>query len=242
MRDKYTEMDLAAQVIEWLEDQKWEIYQEVSLGYGNAVVDIVALRDGITWAIETKLSLSLALLEQAHNLIWYSNYVSIAIPQKNTVKGHKIAGIIMAQFGIGKIVVQYGQLYERHQPKLHRIRETVSIKRFLNDTQKTYSQAGNSEGSYWSPFKDTCRQVKEFVSKHPGATLKEIIDGVKHHYASDNTARSSLAKWIETGVIEGLYIYREGRKIRIYDNPDQAHRKCADDMEQLNLNLAGSKT
>lgn len=220
MKSKMTEIDLAAKVIEWLKDQKWEIYQEVSLGYANAVVDIVALRDGVTWAIETKLSLSLALLEQAHNLIWYSNYVSIAIPPRRNVKGHKIAGIMMNQLGIGEIIVS-DQARERGRAKLRRIKEIYSIKRFLNDAQKDYAPAGNSNRLYWSAFKYTSQQVKEFVSKYPGATLKEIVDGIKHHYSSSVTARSSVAKWIETGVIEGLYVRRDGKKITIWEH-DQA--------------------
>jgi hypothetical protein len=42
------------------------------------------------------------------------------------------------------------------------------------------------------------------------------IVGIKHHYGSDNTAISSLAKWIEDGKVPGIRMEREGRALKLY--------------------------
>jgi len=56
------ETDLAERVINWLEDQHWEIYQEVQFrGYGG-IADIVAVRAGYLWIIECKTSMTFTLL------------------------------------------------------------------------------------------------------------------------------------------------------------------------------------
>jgi len=46
--------------------------------------------------------------------------------------------------------------------------------------------------------------------------MKQAVDAISHHYASDSTARSSLATWIREGVIDEVEIRREGRALRLY--------------------------
>ena len=48
------------------------------------------------------------------------------------------------------------------------------------------------------------------------ASLKEVVDGIDHHYGSDTTARSCLSAWIWAGKVRGVVARREGRLLRIY--------------------------
>jgi hypothetical protein len=214
-----TEIELARKVIEWLKDQRWEVYQEVAMGYGSPVADIVALRNNLTWVIETKMNLSLVLLEQAQYYIWHSNYTSIATPHLRHAKGRKMADMILRQLGVGRLDVGY-DVTERASPKIHRINAVLNVKKYLVEAQKNYAEAGNPNGSRWSPFKATCEQVIAAVKKTPGLTLKELIDSIDHHYASSQTARSSLSHWIQEGIVKGIHAVRVGKVLRIYEDKD----------------------
>ena len=51
---KIKETEIAEIVIDWLEKQHWDVYQEVPVNSGFA--DIFAVRNGLVWVIETKTS------------------------------------------------------------------------------------------------------------------------------------------------------------------------------------------
>lgn len=73
------EQALAQHVIDWLEAQHWDVYQEVPLhGGGSKTADIVAVRNGLVWVIECKTTLSLAVMAQASS--WNVHLRSIAVP------------------------------------------------------------------------------------------------------------------------------------------------------------------
>lgn len=65
----------------------------------------------------------------------------------------------------------------------------------LNDGMK-FAEPGNNEAKFWSPWRQTMTDVKEFLKEHPGSTMKEIAAGVTHHYATDRAARSALMQWL----------------------------------------------
>ena len=220
-----TETELAKTVIAWLRNMDWEIYQEVQCGSGGPIADIVALRDGITWAIECKLSMSLALLEQAHEWCGRANYTSIACPYKH-LKGHSFAREVMKHFGIGHLSIQGAQytsmenrsVDERMKARFFR-KTPESIKKWLNESQKTFSEAGNSCGSRWTPFAQTCANILEFVKQNEGCSLSDVMKRLKHHYASPASARGAIRKWGLAGSIKGVYFKQEGKIITLQTQP-----------------------
>jgi len=216
--DNTTEAELAKIVVDWLNLEKWEVYQEVSYGWGRPVIDIVAVRGQITWAIEVKKSLSLALIEQAHKHLYQANYVSITVPDTSReVKGHFIAGRMLNHWGIGILKIsRRGILREEAEARLHRTHKGLNLRRLLNESQKTFAEAGNSEGKHWSPFQETVRCLKAFVESHPGCLLKDAVESINHHYASTAGAKTSLVQWIRTGVIKGICLEKEGRYLKLY--------------------------
>lgn len=211
------ETEIAARVISWLESQHWEVYQEVA--YNGRVADIVATSGYLTWVIECKKSLSLALLDQA--LMWKrfgsANYISVAVPYK-VRRGSHAAEWFLRQNGIGLITVrEHDGTYQEIPASLYR-KAFSSLRKSLNDRQKTYAPAGNADGRYWTPFQETCRVLKRFVDENPGACLKDAINGIRHHYSSDSTARACISQYLQSreNIVKGVEARREGRYLKLY--------------------------
>jgi hypothetical protein len=81
----------------------------------------------------------------------------------------------------------------------------------LLDGQRTFAKAGNADGKFWSPFRDTCERVRKVVDALPGLTMSEIVDMIDHHYVSKQSASGSLLRWVEAGKIDGVVV-RGGSK------------------------------
>jgi DNA polymerase/3'-5' exonuclease PolX len=71
--------------------------------------------------------------------------------------------------------------------------------------------AGTNSGRRWTPFQQTCENLRQFVKAHPGACLKDAIDGISTHYQTKSAARACIKQWAETGKIEGVRIEKEGK-------------------------------
>lgn len=207
----YKEVDLAKQLIGWLKAQNWEVWQEVKLSkYICPIHDIIAVKGNITWCIECKLSFSLKVIDQ----VYRSNTIlkSIAVPNMDS-----FGRIVCNKFGIGIITVKKnGSINECVNSKIFRenYKESKNIIEILKTIPQNYSEAGSKVG-YWSPYKNTIRDVRFFIKEHPGCKIKDIMVDLKHHYASDASARSSLKyslekyekKWCE--IKDGCYYIRE---------------------------------
>ena len=72
------EADLAKVVVSWLNEQHWDVYQEVQIHGFGGVADIVAVQGPLVWVIECKTSLSLTVMEQAS--VWRVHFRSVAVP------------------------------------------------------------------------------------------------------------------------------------------------------------------
>jgi hypothetical protein len=217
------ETEIAARVISWLESQHWDVYQEVA--YNGRVADIVATSGYLTWIIECKRSLSLALLDQA--LMWErfgaAHYISVAVPY-GPKRGGQAAEWFLRQNGIGLITVRKNGAHQNIPPRIHR-KAFSSLRKSLNDRQKTYAPAGNADGLYWTPFQETCRTLRRFVDEHPGTCLKDAINGIRHHYSSDSAARACISQYLQSGknIVKGVEARREGRYLKLY--PVEAENK-----------------
>jgi hypothetical protein len=222
-----TEAELAAQVVEWLTDQGWDVYQEVQIRGDGSTADIVATQGPLTWVIECKLSMSLDLMAQAIDWKRDAQRISVATPGKKHepwTKRRAFVSKVLGSYGIGWIRVtpepQYGPpCVEVLQPELNR-RVKERFREHLREEHKTFAKAGNAEGKRWTPFQSTCESLVRYVRRNPGRTLKDIVDGVDHHYASSSSAKQSLSHWIRKGVIKGVELRREGRVLRVYPAPD----------------------
>ena len=122
-RGTVKETEIAAAVVRWLVDMEWTVYQEVSLG--GRVIDLVATRGPLVWAIECKVSLGLAVLEQAYGLLGYAHYVSVAVREptsEDSVVRWFAEQVVAAEHGIG--VLEVGETYNEDYTAKELVAET----------------------------------------------------------------------------------------------------------------------
>jgi len=214
------ETDIAKKIVAHLSLNAWTVYQEVEPQRGGGIADIVAVCGKLVWVVECKTTLSLALLEQAMMWRGHANYISIAVPEsKRHSKGDRAAKMFLHHYGIGMFRTREWSESPSQisAPKLSRKR-TDTIINCLTEQHKTYAEAGNDKGMRWTPFKNTCHELRRYVAENPGAFLKQAMDNIKHHYSSDSTARASISQLLHDrpDLIPGIRIEREGRYLRLY--------------------------
>ncbi len=216
-----SEVDLARGVKEWLESQGYDVYQEV--GLFRSVADLVAIQGQKIVIVEAKLSLGLRVIEQAVNWRRYAHLVYAATPFSTRRRDDQFVYHVAATYGIGLLTVR--KIPDFHTPGqfTYQVEETQAspfnrkirsdyVRLHLNEAQKTWAEAGNNRGQRWTPFQQTCRNLQEFVQRQPGCTIKDAIDGIKHHYGTPATARAVMVRYIQTGIVHGLRLERQGQK------------------------------
>jgi hypothetical protein len=208
-----TEVDFARGVVGWLREHKWTVYQEVALHGG--VADIVATQGRLVWIIECKTALNLGVIEQADRWMGCAHYRSAAVPPARRRHTELVCRIFEWR-GIGLMHASHGSATEVVAPRLDRQARFVQRTRdMLRPEQQTFAEAGSS-GGYWSPFKETCRNILEAVREEPGVEMPRLLALVKHHYRSNGTARACIPKWIVAGAVPGVELRREGSRLRAY--------------------------
>jgi hypothetical protein len=219
---KYTEAEIAALVVAYLEECGHDVYQEVEVRGG--IADIVCLVGAgrEVWDIEVKTGWSLDLLEQCVERKRVAHRVFAAVPKARSNHAH-----LFRECGIGTFIVRMGDQFVPDRVELEgdwMPRRTSprpifgrELRERLCEGHKTHAKAGApSAAGRYSPWRQTCDGVAHEVRQRPGATLKEILQAVKTHYASPAVARSSLAKWITKGVVPGVEGKIEDGKLRLY--------------------------
>jgi hypothetical protein len=204
-----SEADLAAVVIAWLEVLGADVYQEVELIPRGIRADIVARVRAELWIVETKTSVSLALIEQAMERRRYAHRVYIAAPAYKARAGADLC----RELGIGVLDVKLGEPGSKWD--LPGVRELVPSRRWnsrpvklaakLRPEHKTSARAGAPTSGHWTPFRATCEQLVRAVraAGAAGITIKDAI-ATKYHYSSVAGARSSLATWVRDGRLAGV--------------------------------------
>ena len=210
---KITETTLGPPVIAYLQAADWTVYQEV-LRRGSRA-DLVATKGPLVWVLELKTSLSLALIEQCEAWVGKASYVSAVVP---CGCGGSFTDKILRGFGIGLLRVRSDWLPAQVepcgfvQPRLCR-RPGIAGEwaKHLYEEQKTFCEAGSQSGA-WSPWKATCHAMHAFVLENQGCTMKQAIEGIRHHYRTQSTAISSMRQWVQAGRVPGLRIEVVGGK------------------------------
>ena len=208
-----SEAELAALVITWLEEDSWDVYQEVD------GIDIVAVRGPVLWAIECKTSMGFSVLEQGLRRRAEAHAVWVATPPRR--RDSMIAERMCSAVGIGWIQVPAsGWVSAQCRPAFNRSASVDRIRKMLRPEHKTYAAAGSPYGSGWTPFKETCRELLKAVRARPGISMKKAVDSIRHHYSSDSSARRTLASRIKDGIVPGVDSRIEGGTICLYPSTD----------------------
>lgn len=213
-----TEQQYCAAIVQHLTEQGWEVYQEVETGAGRT--DIVAVRAGIRWAIEVKMAMSLAVMDQARANTAYFHYSSLAVPAPaggRWPRSWAFATECGKVFGYGVLSLRYS---ERHDATTLRIESRGRLNRRplpvqLWEQQKTEVAAGTNRGGQWTDFKWTVRQLEQKAACTPGIKLREAVQGIDHHYSSEPSAVGCVSRYIRGGLITTLRL--ENGKLYLAD-------------------------
>ncbi len=219
-----SETEVARVVVEHLRADGWNVYQEVSMGYADAVHDIVATRPGIFWVIETKTTLNLEVIGQAERA-WYATLRSVAVPKakKRPYQRPPFAHLVCERFGIG--VLRVG--HEKHErdvlqavpPRYNRIGAAGQHQweGRLCDDRAEFCTAGSAGGGYWTPWKETMDHVRRHVADNPGCTVKEIVEQWgPMHYASTNGFANGIRFALKKSLLEGVRLDADKSPWRLY--------------------------
>lgn len=214
MKEKISEKDLAEIIIEYYENLGYHTYKEVtakgSKGGGTNRADIIAVKDDEHIVIETKITFGLKLIQQGYTWKSKSHLTYICLPRKKKTSTKRFGYDICRDLGIGIIEIDiktkkinfYCESSINEKPDLPK----------LYESQKD-ATAGVS-GKYITPFKITKEKILEFIKQNGETSLTKLVEGVDHHYKSNNSAKQSISKLIKIGVIE-LKIFKKNNKIFI---------------------------
>lgn len=210
------ETELAEPVITWLQEQNWNVYQEVQFSRLGGVADICAERHGILWIIETKTALSIDVLNQAS--VWPVHFRSIAVPKAKSCskRDYRVA---RDYYGVGVIEVSHNDIYEILKPPIF-LRHHKTAKRLLlqiTDLHRTYCKAGTKGGGHLTPYKLTMMEIRKTVKDHPGCTIEDLfrLHG-SMHYANKSSFKGNILKCLNDFEKEWCKIDTSVRPYRLY--------------------------
>lgn len=231
MPDK-SENQLARILIEWLDRDGWEVFEEVApWGNGGRRADVVARRGGVIWVIECKKQFNLELLEQATGWIHYAHFVSLAVWHPNSLT--QIIETVCRKFGVGLLLVKPPEIdfqtpypvIERGHGVFRRRADIKILKSMLIDETRAAGFAGSPARSFETPFKRTRRNLLAAARRAPGITLEEALRSGEngdalHHYKSDRKAKINILNRFDAGELPDIRVERRGKAYLLFPADD----------------------
>lgn len=200
------ETDLAKYFIDYF--SCYDLYFEVD--YGRCI-DIVAINDKISIAVEVKTSFNFKVLEQAIGNCKRFNYSYVAVPE---FKDDRFQKKLCEDYGVGLLTLQSGYgnpIRNCVQPKLNRHASRNKLIPYLHEFSKTSIAGSKSgDGGKITAFGITVDNLERYVERYKGCTIKEAVDKISHHYGSNKAACASIYSWIRTGIIKSVR-YENGK-------------------------------
>lgn len=219
MASLMTEVQLAEEIVRYLEEYGWDVYQEVQIRSYGPIADIVAVQNKLVAVIEVKKSLGIQVIVQVLNWRPYANYLFVATPHyRQNYKQNVLLKDILKWQGIGSLKIGGYDTPVREDVKANLNRKALSntIKSKLREEHKTFAKAGNADGRRFTPFQKTCLDIVKKVMDHPGICLKDLVDGINTHYSSPSIAKSCISRYAQEGIIKGIRCVKEGKLLRFY--------------------------
>lgn len=209
---------MAKAVVEWLEKEGWDVYQEVECRGG--VADIVALRDNIVRIVECKLTFSFASMAQALSHYGQADELWLAMPDywwvhngayRRSPDGWDLGWRIADEKGIGvllagsrepnRVVIKSAAKPQKMIPLLR-----TRLLGSLRPQHKTFAAAGSPTGARFTPFKETCENIVKFMATKPqGCSLAHLAANVKHHYRLPKHFVANMKRLMLREVVKGVH-------------------------------------
>ena len=219
------ETDVAACMVAWLHEWRWDVWQEVTFRGGSERADIVAVRDGLLLVVEAKSSLTFDVIAQARD--WTAHYRAVVVPHARKSRGRSLAHFLCRDLGIGLYETEGKTVQEVVPPRLVRWpRRDQTVKRMiaqLDSFPRDFAPAGTATGKGWSPYtpyQNTMRRIRAFLKEKPGSDIKDILSYVAHHYASPASARGAIPKWLQSVEKDWCRVEWDGKQMRFYVRDD----------------------
>ena len=220
---KVKETDLYEPVKGWLEERGYEVYPEVTFGYGANRADIVAIHDKkIITVVEMKTALSLELIAQAVAWKGYAHYRYVAVPKPQDFNWYALN--LLEREGIGLITVNfkgYGITVDPQSSAYHATRypqpqldRRINTK-FLDSVSPLHQtigiEGGHNGGGYLTPYKKTIMGVREYLERRLGrwSTMDDILKHCGTHYSTPKPSLSKALREFETEWCECQVIDRK---------------------------------
>lgn len=212
------ESDLAQHIVDHLEKQGYTAYKEVCMRGrgGNARSDCYFVKyddqENIieTIAVETKLNLTLTVIQQADRWRKNANKVYVCVPTtgRKGLKSRRFAIKVCKSLGIGVYQLDKTCTIKESVCSEHTNKYTIPP---LYEQQKD-SVAGNDQSEFYTAFKHTVNQIHSFMEDKEQHNWSDLITEIDHHYKTDTSAKSALKKMIGGSVIEGYYLGKIEKK------------------------------
>jgi hypothetical protein len=210
-----SEVKLAKDVTEWLKEEAWDVYEEVSIGYSDSA-DIVATRGPVLAVIEAKQTLSLSVIGQAKRWLPHAHQVYVAVPAHKRGSSSEAARWVCDLTGLGLIYVSSHNVRVVVQPEFRRRVDDEFLRSKLRPQHQDGSvPAGSASVGRWTPWKTTVHALVAVVKASPGIPLKEALAKIHHHYRSDKGAVSSLSHYLRKGIIKDIRM-EPGRGLKLF--------------------------
>jgi hypothetical protein len=210
------ETDLTPFAEAFLRQHDCEVYREVTMPRGGRA-DLVGVAGPLVSSVELKLRLGLEVLAQAARNVGVVHFAWVVVPAR-VPADYDVRRLLVevAQWkGIGILACHSGSQgwWKVECPaRFNRRALFDETRRCLHEEQKTIGVAGSNAGGHFTEFKRTCAAFVEYVAAHPGCSMKEAVDGIRHHYASNAGARAHLARMVERGVLKGVRLERSSER------------------------------
>jgi hypothetical protein len=199
-----TEAELAKVVTTWLRTDGWSTFHEIECRGGRA--DIVAVRHGLVWLVETKLRAGLEVLAQAlEKRRAGAHGVLVAAPHGPAAK---LLASIAGRLGVGVIAVSEVDDFDevtRGIVRVHRA-EMLAWPAFYRQAkaadllrgckpEHAAQPAGTTGTKIWTPFKAAAREVIYRLAEAPGHQLLvselALAEAVREYKRGFEAARQS---------------------------------------------------
>ena len=185
------EHDLALSVCNLLREWGYTVYSEIQ-GYGTpARHDIVGLKnDTELIVVELKMSLNDKVIRQAYSGQNFTSECYVAIPVSPRVSSIERC----RKYGVGIIQVSGDNAKILTKPTCKMEGWIPAIKLIIDRLKRhePSDDAGKPNEAGIGITHILVNKVKEYLTKHPKATWKEIWENIENHYSSPATFCSSM--------------------------------------------------
>lgn len=213
-----TEAKLAGEVALWLRLTGWEVYAEVDQipGRGRARADLVATKP---WGdslcvnvIECKLRLSFDAIGQARAWLPYAEAVWIATARCSTGRALEPARAAVEAAGLGWLYMHDGEAERIVAAPAPQMKPRTALLLDALRPEHALARPGTAGGSRpWTEWDERSRRLAEVVAAEPGVELRRALDLAEVRLDADG--RRALVRQIRHGVIAGVSLRREGRRV-----------------------------